>query len=188
VLIDDFLPRYHVNEFHETVVDATPERTYQAIREVNFGRSPPIAALLAIRGLPHIFARKVPRSLELNLDFFLDSGFVILAESPPNELVLGVVGMFWRLDSGVLRIDPADFVGFDEPGFAKGVFNFTVHRNPGGSSRLTTETRVQATDESARRKFSRYWRIIGPFSGLIRVLMLRMIKRQAELVTSTTAA
>jgi hypothetical protein len=48
------------------------------------------------------------------------------------------------------------------------------------ASRLSTETRVQATDAMSRRQFLRYWRIIGPFSGLVRRDLLRRIKREAE--------
>ena len=40
---------------------------------------------------------------------------------------------------------------------------------------LSTETRVQAVDEQARRVFLRYWRVIGPFSGLIRRRWLKLI-------------
>jgi hypothetical protein len=56
---------------------------------------------------------------------------------------------------------------------------FTIEERPGGSL-LGTETRVASTDESARRKFSIYWRAIGPFSGLIRKILLRQIKGAAE--------
>jgi hypothetical protein len=45
---------------------------------------------------------------------------------------------------------------------------------------LTTETRVWAADPSSRRRFRLYWLAIRPFSGLIRRLWLREIKRTAE--------
>ena len=45
---------------------------------------------------------------------------------------------------------------------------------------LSTETRVHIPDPAARRKFRRYWRAIRPFSGLIRILVLRAAKRRAE--------
>jgi hypothetical protein len=46
---------------------------------------------------------------------------------------------------------------------------------PGGS-RLRTETRVQTTNERARRRFRVYWLAIGPFSALIRRRWLRAIQ------------
>jgi hypothetical protein len=96
--------------------------------------------------------------------------------------LLGVVGKFWRPDSGIERIAPDAFQNFDDPGFAKAVLAFTVEERAGTSSILATETRVACTDGSARRKFMLYWRAIGPFSGFIRPLMLNQVKRAAERV------
>jgi hypothetical protein len=42
---------------------------------------------------------------------------------------------------------------------------------------LSTETRVACGDEGARRRFGRYWRVVAPFSGLIRGAMLREVER-----------
>jgi hypothetical protein len=50
---------------------------------------------------------------------------------------------------------------------------------PGGCSLLVTETRVAAVDEHARRAFLRYWRLVGPFSRLIRRRWLAAIARSA---------
>jgi hypothetical protein len=49
-----------------------------------------------------------------------------------------------------------------------------------GGTLLTTETRVLATDEAARRRFGRYWRVIRPGSGAIRRSWLRAAARRAE--------
>ena len=45
---------------------------------------------------------------------------------------------------------------------------------------LSTETRVHAADNATRRRFGRYWRLIRPFSGLIRIVFLRAARRRAE--------
>jgi hypothetical protein len=42
-----------------------------------------------------------------------------------------------------------------------------------GGTLLSTETRVSATNSTARRAFRGYWRVVGPFSGLIRRRWLR---------------
>lgn len=100
--------------------------------------------------------------------------FSILAEEPTRELVAGGIGKPWRLrGGGVPRVD--DFRGFVEPGFAKMAMNFRLEGRT-----LSTETRVFLTDETARRAFRRYWLVIRPFSGLIRRVWLRAIKRHAE--------
>ena len=44
---------------------------------------------------------------------------------------------------------------------------------------MSTETRVLCADAAALRSFRRYWLVVGPFSGLIRILMLRAIAATA---------
>jgi hypothetical protein len=62
----------------------------------------------------------------------------------------------------------------ERPGL-KIAIDFRAEAIPGGS-RLRTETRVQATNERARRRFRVYWLAIGPFSALIRRRWLRAIQ------------
>jgi hypothetical protein len=47
------------------------------------------------------------------------------------------------------------------------------------STLLTTETRIWCADGRARRRFALYWALVRPFSGLIRILMLRAVAREA---------
>src|SRR5258708_30004835 len=55
------------------------------------------------------------------------TGFVILAEVPNQEIVIGVAGQFWRPDGGrCLELTPDDFVGFSPPGHAKAAWNFKL--------------------------------------------------------------
>ena len=180
MLIDAFLPEYDEFEHHEAAVEAPPERTYRAVKEIDLARSPIVLALLFARGLPHLFTGAVKPKRRLTFDDILESGFVVLAEEPGRELVLGIVGKFWQLSSGVHRIDASAFTGFDEPGYSKAVWNFLVTDRLGGGSTVVTETRVASTDAEARRNFGWYWRLIGPFSALIRRIVLGQIKRAAE--------
>jgi hypothetical protein len=180
VLIDEFLPNYDVVEHHEVDVDAPVDVAYRAVRNFDLARSPVVLALLFVRGMPRMFTGGGPAVTEARLDQLLETGFVVLEEQPGRELVLGVVGKFWRPTSGFRRIEPGEFVGFDAPGFAKAGWNFVVSERPGRRSTVVTETRVLCTDDDARRRFSRYWWLIGRFSALIRRIMLREIKRDAE--------
>ena len=180
MLIDRFLPKYDEIEHHDIDVDAPVERTYRAVKELDLARSPVVLALLAIRGLPTLFTGAVKPKRRLGLDEILESGFVVLGEEPGRELVLGVVGRFWRLTSGIARIEPDRFTTFERPGFAKAAWNFLVSERAGGRSTIVTETRIVCTDADARRKFRLYWRLVGPFSALIRRILLRSIKGDAE--------
>lgn len=180
MLIDRFLPDYDVVEHHEVDVDAAADRAYRAVKELDLARSPVVLALLFARGLPHVFTGAVKPKRHLGLDDLVASGFVVLGEDPERELVLGIVGKFWQLSSGVHRIEPHEFVSFDEPGFARAAWNFVIAERGDGGSRVATETRVAATDDEARRNFARYWWLIGRFSALIRRIALRDIKQDAE--------
>ena len=180
MLIDRFLPEYDEFEHHEAAVDAPVDRTYRAVKQLDLARSPVVLALLFARGLPHLFTGAVKPKRRLTLDDVVDSGFVVLGEEPGRELVLGIVGKFWRPGSGVHRIEASEFTSFDEPGFSKAVWNFLVTDRGAGSSTVLTETRVLSTDADARRNFGWYWRLIGPFSALIRRIVLGQVKRDAE--------
>jgi hypothetical protein len=46
-------------------------------------------------------------------------------------------------------------------------------------ARLTTETRVAAVDDAARRSFRVYWLVVGPFSAVIRKRWLAAIAKRA---------
>jgi len=62
---------------------------------------------------------------------------------------------------------PTEWAAALERSGLKIAIDFRAEPIPGGS-RLSTETRVKATNERARRRFRLYWLVIGPFSALIR--------------------
>lgn len=182
MLIDRFLPAGEVSARHEIEVRAPAERVWAATRSLDLAGSPVVRALFALRSLPGIFSRRsaARRGLGLDIEGLLRTGFVILAEAPGDEIVLGLVGRFWTPSGGIVRVDPAEFAGFDRPGYAVAAWNFTLHCPAAGPVRLATETRVRLTDASSRRRFRAYWALVGPFSGLIRREMLRTIRNAAE--------
>jgi hypothetical protein len=180
VLIDRYLHEYDVVERHHELVLAPAEKTYEALRSVDLSRSRLVRGLLAARGLPRLVRGRRSKPGSLTIDDLLRAGFVWLDEEPGRELVLGVIGTFWKPGGGVRRVEPAEFAAFDEPGLAKAVWNFRVLPDGSGRSFVTSETRVRVSDEATRRKFLLYWAAIGPFSGLIRKRALRLVKRDAE--------
>jgi len=180
VPLDEFLPHYDANEVHSTRVAAPPDEVMAALRSLTAREVPVLVALMALRSLPAVLTgrRRRPRRGTI-LEGFLRGGFVLLAERP-DELVVGAVGRFWQASADVRRVSAADFAGFREPGYAKAAFNMHAQPAPGGGTLLTTETRIQATDDDARRSFRRYWRLIYPGSAAIRRAWLRAIRRRAE--------
>ena len=181
--LDEFLPDYDANEVHCVRVAAPPDRVLAAVRELTYREVPLLVVLMALRTLPAVVLRRSPVRLRRDLhrpivEQVTRAGFVVLAERP-DELVLGVVGRFWRIDSGLERVAGEDFVTFDAPGFAKAVMNFDA-RAVDGETILTTETRIRGTDSEARRHFLRYWRVVMPGSAVIRRAWLRAVRRRAE--------
>ncbi len=189
MLIDDFLPAAEFAERHALRMRAPPERAYAAARRLDLGGSPVVRVLFALRSLPALFTRRGyrgERALGMSMEGLLRSGFILLGERPPQEVVLGLVGRFWTPSGCIERIDPAEFAGFDRPGMAVAAWNFTVLPTDEGSL-VATETRVRCTDDAARRSFARYWRVVRPFSGLIRMEALRAIRRTAEAPASISS-
>ena len=184
-LIDDYMPSFDAVERHAVVVHAPPTEVYAALRTVDFGDSVVIRTLLALRALPGRLAGArtggaPPRARPaLTLDTVLRNGFVLLAEAPGRELLLGVAGRFWTPTGSRFATDAERFRGPMPPGTARGAWNFTVRADPRGTC-LATETRVQCADPPSRRRFRAYWLLVRPFSGLIRHRMLAAIRRAVE--------
>jgi hypothetical protein len=86
-----------------------------------------------------------------------------------GEIVFGAAGTPWRPGGGI-----HPFAGA-RAGQVRLVTDFRAD-----GETLTTETRVEAVDDAARRSFRRYWRVVGPFSALIRRRWLRQIAKRAR--------
>ena len=112
------------------------------------------------------------------MDGLTGMGFKVLVEDRPHGFAFGLIGQFWRPTGNLIDFDPDEFTSFQRAGLAKAVCTFRVAPESEEDTRLSTTTRVLAMDEAARRRFLRYWRIVGPFSGLIRRRALRLV--QAE--------
>ena len=72
------------------------------------------------------------------------------------------------------------FAAFDEPDYVKIAWTLRVDAVDEAHSIFRTETRVVATDASARRRFRRYWALLSPGIILIRWAALNPIRRDAE--------
>lgn len=117
------------------------------------------------------------------LDLFTRSGFLVLAEEPDCEVVLGAVDRYWKSAGGGERPrieDARAFRAFRGSDYAKVAFNLRVTDQGGGWCRVTSETRIVGTDPGAGHKFAAYWRFIYPGSAIIRRSLLDAIKRRAE--------
>lgn len=170
MLIDEFLSEYDFEEKHSIAIHADAATVYEAAQSSNFGESWIVRMLLTLRGMS---------SDALTLRNLSYSKFRILGERPAKELLIGLAGRFWTPWGDLQDVNADNFKAFDKSGYAKAVWNFSVYAD-GENTRLTTETRIKCLDEGSRRSFGFYWTLVQPFSGLIRMEMLKTIKIKAE--------
>jgi hypothetical protein len=183
-LIDEVMPVYQVASRHSRVVRAPAATIYAEIRRVDFGQAPPVRVLFALRGLPARLLGGGKRPAPRVRSQGMPPGFVLLAEQPGRELVLGVAGQFWRSTGNIARLaDAAAWHAYRARGTASAVMVLRVTPIDYQTSRLATETRVLVRGRGASLRFRVYWLLIGPFSGLIRHSLLGQIRRAAEQAT-----
>lgn len=107
-------------------------------------------------------------------------GWVVLAEQPGRELVMGAATIPWHANPVFRSVPAGDFEAFREPGYVKIAWSLRAEPVDAQRSMFHTETRVSTTDPQAREHFKRYWSFVAPGVELIRIAMLRPLKRDAE--------
>lgn len=195
LLIDRFLPSSDFTVVHVGLVGAPPATCYAAARHLDLLDSPTIRVLIGVRALPQRVADRCARrervpgagipSTTFGLDDMVRYGWTLLGEVPDEQVVFGQIGRPWKPvgASDGPAITPDAFPGFDQPGYARIAFSLTVRSHGPSSSIVTLETRVALTDSEGRRKFGRYWRVVGRFVALIDRLALRLIVAEAHTQT-----
>ena len=179
-LIDNFIPEPEVVEHHQIGINAPADVVLETAKDMEVMNSPVIRAVFRLRELalggepdtrPHP-TRLLPQMQSI--------GWVVLAEIPGREIILGSVTEPWLAAPVFRSIPAAEFRDFAEPGYVKIVW--TLRADPVGESRSVfhTETRVCTTDAEARDRFRRYWSYVAPGVELIRLVMLWPLKHDAE--------
>jgi hypothetical protein len=181
-LLEQFMPRFDARSRHAIEVHAPARAVFTAVEAVTVKDVRFLRELEFIRALPGLATTRrldVP-TVDAPLLLSFTRGVVLLGARPPDEVLAGAIGCFWRLagNEPVVFGSSEEFLTFTEPGLAKAVVGFRLDPR-GAEILLTTETRFVATDETTQRLMSRYWRIIRPASNLIRTEWLRAIRRRA---------
>ena len=189
-LMDRFLPRYDVDVVHAETFDASPAQCYAGVLELDLLETPVVRVALGVRALPrrvraHFTARRnetahVESPATFRLKEMVDLGWILLSETPGVETVLGQVSRPWKAVADAVDppTTPDHFMNFDAPGFAKVVTSLRADPYGNNASILTIKTRVMLTDDASRRRFKRYWLLVGPVSSLIRHMALRQLATQ----------
>lgn len=177
--LDEFVPVWQFAEFHTIDVAAPPARVFEAIKRTRPDEMFLFRTLIAIRNPwqpPPQIVQDAIRQYESLYDIATHSTFIVLADDPPHEFVLGTV-VGWP-PGPRSRVTPEFFLKPLPPGFAVAAMNCVVTPNGAGSI-ISTETRVFASSPEARRRFARYWRVIYPGSALMRRMWLRAYRHRA---------
>jgi hypothetical protein len=188
-LLDVYIPNYDVVERHQLKVSAPAELTLATACKLD-SDSPVMRALFTIRelaltcstaNLRHeedtLKESSLPQELAARMKAI---GWVVLAEIPGHEIVFGAVTQPWVARPIFQSVPPEKFAEFSQPGYVK--IAWTLRTDPVNASEciVRTETRATTTDATARAKFRRYWSLVLPGIVLIRRILLRAIKQQAE--------
>ncbi len=175
MLHDKYLSSYHFYEKHTIEISAPPSKIYSLICELDVSGSRIVRFLFALRGIPTSTAR--------GIDGWKKMGFIVLEEQPNREIILGLIGQFWKSNGKIQKSTQEGFSSFNDTNFAKTTWNFEIIPIANNKTIVETETRIFCGAEPIRKKFAHYWFFIRPFSAIIRKEMLKIIKQKSE--TST---
>lgn len=165
------LPRAVFREFHQVETRNSPEEAYRQLEELQWQDLRVTAALMAVRGIRA--RRRRGLSLQtLRKERFLnaESIFKPLLVLPGEYIAVGFLATPWDFTAPLPAPQP---LSLEELRDAEGNdamkigmdFSFTAQE---GGSRISTLTLCHPTSTEAAKRFTAYWRLIRPFSGLIR--------------------
>jgi hypothetical protein len=182
-LIQQVMPRWRLRQVDRVAVAADPARAYARARAVDLYGIPTVRRLFALRVLPGRIAawlggKAAPVAQRASIEQITaaGTGFHLIAERA-HEVVVGSVGRFWQPAIEFAPVTASTFTAFDEPGWGKLAWSIAVAPREEGSW-VSVELRVDCGDDVSWRKFMRYWRLIGPFSHVIRRGALRLLTRE----------
>lgn len=199
MLIDEYLPDYDFTRIEHLVIRAPTAVVYETVRDLDLllVHSPITDLAMFVRGLPDKIGRMrrrneppAPPLPTLKLAAMFDregfehsealEGWVGLAEERGREIAFGAVGKPWLAEIEWKTVQPFEFAGFDEPGWAKIAASVSVREYGSRRSIVTYEARTAMTDDDSRERFGRYWTVVSPFVGTIMRAVLRTVDERIE--------
>jgi hypothetical protein len=177
--LEELMLAYDVKAAYSIRVAAEPLRVWEELLHADFTGLPIARRLTRLRSFGRKPKPSGPHTLN-TLGAPGSGGFLEMARLPQEEIVLAIVGKFWRPDAPLLRgWKIEDFPLLPPQGHAKAAWNFHL-KHDGDQTILSTETRVLCRGRGARLQFRLYWFLIGFFSGWIRKEILQAVKCNSE--------
>jgi hypothetical protein len=178
--LDRFIPCPDERKRHEITIRAPAGLVLDVARNFDMQSILMVRALFWLRA--KMLGARVPaarRPTGLVADM-LALGWGCLADEPDHFFVAGAACQPWQADVVFSSIAPEQFATYAEPDRVKIAWTLEAEALGPALTRFATETRVVGTNEQARTKFRRYWRLFGIGIVIIRRLLLPAIRRQAE--------
>jgi hypothetical protein len=179
-ILDRLIPTPALLEIDRVELAAAAVHAWEAVRGLDLAQSAVVRTLFGIRTIPDRLAGHKAH-LRLRIDDLTSTpdrpGFQRLAEEA-REVAAGAIGKVWRPVIPFVHVhDAAAFADFSEKGYVKVAWAIRVVPENEQTSCAEFELRVSATDDEAWKKFSRYFRLIGPGSHFIRRILLAQLAR-----------
>jgi hypothetical protein len=174
-----FVPTPYVSDHHEIVIEAPADLVFFDATRLNVQSLPIVRAIFRTRAwLMGDTVEPPAKPLGIVAETMV-LGWALLAHTPCRSIVMGAAARPWTRNVTFRTIPPDEFVAFAEPDYVKIVW--TLEAEPIGPerTRFRTETRVEPTDDAARRKFFWYWMAFGIGVRFIHWNMLRQLRRKA---------
>lgn len=173
------MPHPDVAKRHEILIHAPALVVMEVARNFDFQSVRMIKVLFWLRARmlgAHYESAELSTGLVKSM---LQIGWGCLVDEP-NLFVAGTACRPWIADVTFSPIAPDRFADYSERDHVKILWTLEVESLGPDSTRFATETRVLATDDQARAKFRRYWRIFRIGIGVIRRILLSGVRREAE--------
>jgi hypothetical protein len=178
--LDDVIPNPQHRMCHARLVGAPPSVVWDELHGVTMSALPVGWALEAVRLLPARLSGRKHRPLA-GRTFHDVTPIPVLVSERPHVVISAGLSQAWRLLGGLTPpyLDVPALRAWSQPGWIKVGMEFRLESIPTGT-RLSTETRVLATDTRTRRAFAAYWFFVHLGAGAIRREVLRVVARRAE--------
>jgi hypothetical protein len=178
--IDRLVPTTDIRRRHEIVVHAPAALVLETARNFDMFSIAPVRAIFWLRGKV-LGAKDQPRRPARGpIEDALAMGWGLLEEQAGRFLVMGAVCQPWVADVVFTPLPPSGFAGASPADRVKIAWTLEAEALDESTTRFASETRAVATDDQARAKFRRYWRLFGAGIVLIRWMLLPAVRRRAE--------
>ena len=174
-----FIPRFDIRERHSIEIRAPAALVFAVASNFDMQTIPLVRAIFWLRS-KLLRSKVIGRQNSGLVAETAGLGWGVLAFRPDRMIVMGSTTRPWEPNPTFTAIASPEFASFSEPDQVK--IAWTLEAEPLGEAltRFSSETRAVATDDSARRKFRRYWLRVGIGVRLIRRLVAPAIRREAE--------